>query len=326
MFDGLRPMMLKYAIHHNFVDKLTELMSKCFLENAQDPFRLMADTIYEGRGINYPLKIETLEQNIMTLEENIKTLEKKITTLEKCKGLRRVKAEDSEQDSMKSAYESFGKSMFNLEDTRSFTGTGSDSVMIEQAPINESNTNVIELHVSEAMILDQTLANNVNDESDNPLFISEESLDSTTKLLDQSNVSLEETLHTSPSLIISDEKLDLPIIVHDAPEVTQAVISNDELEALIDSISDKSNRTNDADKTKMCSDINNLLLDTETIEIENALKAMHSSVSVDYDYDTTMIEPTVTVSQKISDKTSTVTSDQSLADDDDFEPDYEGSD
>lgn len=297
-------------------------MSKCFLENAQDPLRLMADTIYEGRGINYPLQIETLKQNIMTLEENIKTLEKKITTLEKCKGPRKVKDENREQDSMKSAYESFGKSMFDLEDTRSFHAIGSDSVMTEQAPIIESNANVKELQVPEAMIQDQNFDSNGSD-SINQLFICEESLDSTTKY-NQSIDPLSGTLNSSTSLIISDELLDLPMIVCDGPQVAQAVVSQDELEALIDSITDKTNKTNDVDKTNLCTDINNLLLDTETIEIENALEAMHSCVSADYGYDATMNEPTVTVSQAKSDKSNTLTSDQSLADDD-FEPNYEDS-
>ena len=302
---------MKYAIHHNFNGKITDLMSKCFLQNAQDPFRLIADTIYEDKGINYLSKIETLEKNIVTLEEKIKTLEEKIETYETCNALGIVVTEDGEQD-MKGAYETFGKSMFDSEDS-SVSETGSDNVMIDKKPIKESTTDI-----AEAMIEDDTF-DSVNDESNSfkPLLICEKSMD-------QSNITLEETFSSS-SLIISDELLDLPVIVYDEHPVHPPVVCHDELEALIDSISERTINTNQATNAIMCTDINNMELDSETLEIEHALEAIHSSVTSDYNYDITMnVEPNA-VLEKVCDINSTKTSDQSL-DDADFEPDYEDSD
>ncbi|CAO1378160.1 unnamed protein product [Diamesa tonsa] len=307
-FDHIRPILMKYAVHHNFFGRLTDLMSKCFLQNAQDPFRVIADTIYEEKGINYASKVETLKKDIVTMEEKIKTLEERIQGYETCNALGIAITDDDEEDGIKSAYETFGKSMYDSEDSKSVSETGTDTVMIEKVPVIEINANV-----AEPMIQDQ----NSTDDSGHPLYIYENSLDSTKaseKSLNKSNVSFENTLGSSSSIIISDELLELPIISYDEPQINPDLVCHNEIEALIDSISETTVNAN------------NLLEDSETLEIEHALEAIHSSSNSNFNLDTIMKDETIAVPEKIIKKSPSMALDRSLASDDyDFEPDYEDS-
>ena len=296
---------MNYAKKHNFFEKLTELMGKCYLEDAQDPFLLIANTIYENRGINYLSKIKELEERISTYEKYLEIPD----SIDKNK--------ENISIDMKAAYESFGNSMREAEEPKNFIDIKSDSTIIKQDSIN-------------APITVGTSADSSNDEPDtfNQLFICE----------DLPNVISNKTSEPSTFLlndsskIISNEILDLPFIIY-KDAVIPAIVSQDEVEALIDetisTISVKTQETNEVVTANACTytckfnittvaaEIQNAKMNAETLEIENALKALHSSHSSDYDYNINMNEPVV--SKNKSDKV------LSSICDDNFEPDYEDS-
>ncbi|CAO1385620.1 unnamed protein product [Diamesa serratosioi] len=247
-------MMMDYARKHKFFERLSELMSKCYLEDAQDPFLLIAETIFESRGINHLLKIKTLEEKIQLYESNMKNHDNS-------------KAVDHKN--MKAAYESFGKSMCESE------------VSVENRTIVPQNNVKKEtlLKVTNSIIPTQTSNSNSDDpDVSNALYVCEDV-----------------TLH-SPT-IISNEILNLPIIINNETLVISDIVSQDVVGALIEekieTISDKSQEVNEVASGNVCTDMNELfnaptkksILDAETLEIQNALEALHNH-SADYDYDT----------------------------------------
>lgn len=304
---------MRYANKHNFYQTFTELMSKCFLENAQDPFLLIADTIYQNKGIDHSLKIKKLEEKITTYENYMKSLDLAII-------------DDSDENNLKDAYESFGKSMVESDDAHSIIEIGPDIIMIEE--------NVINVPTTKEPAVREPVSDSCNEEQTPVIqsIICEESLDSldtrftSGKPLNQSHVVIDETLE-SPSIITN-----IPIIDLVPPQVSPSIVSQDEVEALIDdriaTISDHNQEPNEVVKDNVYNDtmfslsntMFNSQFDAETLEIENALKALCSE---DTEFEPRMEEPTNVV---INDTPKKSPIEQlSLTSDDNFEPDYEDS-
>lgn len=301
---------MRYAIKHNFYETFTDLMSKCFLENAQDPFLLIADTIYQNKGINHLLKIKTLEEKITTYENYLKSLDLAII-------------DDSGENNMKDAYESFGKSMFEADDPQSIIEIGPDTIMIED--------NVIYVPTAKEPAVSEQVLDNCSEEPKPVVqfIICEELLDSldtrftSEKPLNQSHVVIDETLE-SPSIINNIPKIDL-----DVPQVLPSISSQNYFESLIDeriaTISDHNQETNKVPNINVCNDsmfslsktMFNSHFDAETLEIENALRALCSE-------DSDFGEPKNAVINGTPKKSPIAQ--LSLDNDDNFEPDYDYSD